>query len=493
MVWLLISLMLILIIIFYKRNKQKDKEFWKQIMAIPGPKNYPIIGTNYKILSAEKHWAMERQRAKEFYPIYKTLNLDLPFVILMHPEDIELVLSNTSHNTKSKVYDFIQDWLGTGLLTSTGSKWHKRRKMLTPAFHFNILQEFLEMLNNETQILVENLKELCHQPFVDVVKPVTEYTLFSIGETSLGINLRDDPKCPEYKKAVHDFGETFAHRVAHPWLFVPFIYKRSQTYEDNTKIIKTLHDFSTNVIKEKKMIYGKNEGKNASYSQRKRLALLDLMLKAKNDGADIDDEGIREELDTFIFEGHDTTAVSLCYTLMILANNPEIQEEIYQELISIVGDADAPSYNDLGKLKFMERCIKESLRLYPSVPVIARITGEEIKTKTGYVIPKGSNATIYIYDMHRSPEIWANPEKFDPDRFLPDNMAKRHPFAYLPFSAGSRNCIGQKFAILELKAALSGILKNFKLEPYDRPEHMRFKTDLVLRPSGEIRVTFVPR
>lgn len=94
-------------------------------------------------------------------------------------------------------------------------------------------------------------------------------------------------------------------------------------------------------------------------------------------------------------------------------------------------------------MKFMERCIKECLRLYPSVPLIARVAGEDIKTHSGYIIPKGCDINVYIYDLHRSTQYWEDPEKFDPDRFLPENVAARHPFAYLPFSAGSRNCIGQ--------------------------------------------------
>lgn len=95
------------------------------------------------------------------------------------------------------------------------------------------------------------------------------------------------------------------------------------------------------------------------------------------------------------------------------------------------------------EMKFMERCIKECLRLYPSVPFISRTAGEEIKTHSGYVIPKGCNINIYIYDLHRSAQYWKDPDKFNPDRFLPENIAARHPFAYLPFSAGPRNCIGQ--------------------------------------------------
>ncbi|KAJ8920819.1 hypothetical protein NQ315_015609, partial [Exocentrus adspersus] len=146
------------------------------------------------------------------------------------------------------------------------------------------------------------------------------------------------------------------------------------------------------------------------------------------------------------------------------------------------------------ELKFMERCIKETLRIYPSVPFIARVLEEDVIASNGCVIPKGAPAHIHIYDIHRNPKIWSNPEKFDPDRFLPENCRNRHPFAYVPFSAGPRNCIGQKFALLELKVALCGILRNFKLEPVDTPESIVLITDIVLRAENEtVRVKFVPR
>lgn len=95
------------------------------------------------------------------------------------------------------------------------------------------------------------------------------------------------------------------------------------------------------------------------------------------------------------------------------------------------------------EMKFMERCIKECLRLFPSVPFIQRIAGEDIKTHSGYTIPAKTNINIYIFDMHRNSTVWENPLVFNPDRFLPENIAGRHPFAYLPFSAGPRNCIGK--------------------------------------------------
>ncbi|CAG9830836.1 unnamed protein product [Diabrotica balteata] len=489
MIVLLIAAVVALAYIFYRINK-KDDTFWKHILAIPGPKSYPIFGTEIHFDSAEDVFKRDRQLAKMYHPIYQRHSLPIAVVNLIAPEDIELILNNSKHIEKSAFYDFLHSWLGNGLLTSKGANWHKRRKILTPAFHFNILQEFVDIFNKEVNHLVDVFKTKCDQP-IDLIKPITEFTLYSIGETSLGKDLREEPSCDEYKQAVYEYGENFVYRMVRPWLFMDTFFNMTKVGKRNQEIVKVLHDFSNGIIAERYKLF-KKDG-TMSYSERKRLALLDLMIKAKYNGADIDDVGIREEVDTFILGGHDTTSISLCHTLMILANNPDIQEEMYQEAIAVVENPKNPTYTELGELKYIERCIKESLRLYPSAPTISRVAGEEVHTKTGYTIPKSAVVTICIYDTHHSPHYYENPEKFDPDRFLPENIASRHPYAYIPFSAGSRNCIGQKYAMLELKAALCGILCNFKLEPVTKPSEIIHKADIVLRPSNEIKVKFVLR
>ncbi|XP_050502054.1 cytochrome P450 4C1-like isoform X1 [Diabrotica virgifera virgifera] len=488
---LLIAILIPLIIYIYVKKRQRYQDIWQYVDVIPGPKSYPVLGTTYELHTQASLFTRDRIRAKEFFPIYKEWSLGVPVVNIIHPDDIELVTTNPKSITKSFIYHFLHPWLGNGILTSTGSPWHKRRKILTPAFHMDILHQFVEVFNKETTFLVERLKKVCNAPYLNLSEHITDYTLFSVAETSLGISLREDKSCASYKKALYDFGADFAYWLIRPWLYVPIIYKYSSLCEKNTKSIEVMHNFSKNVITERKKTFELED--TPTYSKTKYRALLDVLLTTQHNGNPITVDEIREELDTFIFEGHDTTSVSIMYTLMALANEPKIQEEIYDEIISVIGDSETPTLKELGELKLMERCIKESLRLYPSVGLIGREVGENLQTKTGYTIPKDCNVHIFIFDLHRRPEFWEDPLKFDPDRFLPENCTGRHPFAYIPFSAGHRNCIGQKFAMLEMKSVYCGILRNFKLEPITKPEDIVFKTDLVLRTENEIRVKFVPR
>ncbi|KAL0120094.1 hypothetical protein PUN28_008041 [Cardiocondyla obscurior] len=170
--------------------------------------------------------------------------------------------------------------------------------------------------------------------------------------------------------------------------------------------------------------------------------MLDLLIAASREGL-MTDLDIAEEVDTFMFEGHDTTAMGLCFTLALLAEHKDIQDRVRNEIDAAVQkNGEKFSMKLLQDLPYLERCIKEALRLYPSVFVISRILGDNVKLQS-YFVPAGTMIILNIYLAHRSSDFWPNPEVFDPDRFLPDRIRNRHPYSYIPFSAGPRNCIGK--------------------------------------------------
>ncbi|EEC17407.1 cytochrome P450, putative, partial [Ixodes scapularis] len=150
------------------------------------------------------------------------------------------------------------------------------------------------------------------------------------------------------------------------------------------------------------------------------------------------------EVDTFMFAGHDTTAMAIAWNCYLIALHPEVQKKVQEELDMVLGEhkTEDISTENLKDLKYLECVVKESQRLCPSVPVIGRTVTKPF-TLGNYVLPEGTSVEIFIYGLHRDPEVFPDPEVFDPDRFLLENCASRHPFAFIPFSAGSRNCIGK--------------------------------------------------
>ncbi|KAF2345273.1 Cytochrome P450 [Trinorchestia longiramus] len=265
--------------------------------------------------------------------------------------------------------------------------------------------------------------------------------------------------------------------------------------KEHDRCLHILHDLSLRTIRERRRLYKSSTETEQTQveGKKERLPFLDLLLKYSAEGENLTDEDIREEVDTFMFEGHDTTATAISMTLYLLGRHPEIQARVHDELDSVLeGDVGALTSDHLKQLKYLERCLKEALRIYPSVPMIGRVS-ESDTVLDGKVVPAGTNILVFIYLLHRDPEQFPEPERFDPDRFLPEQVAKRHPYAYVPFSAGPRNCIGQKFALMEEKVVLATILRRFRLRSVDDPQQMGVMGELILRPKRGIRVQMWPR
>nr|CAI5848787.1 unnamed protein product [Callosobruchus analis] len=222
------------------------------------------------------------------------------------------------------------------------------------------------------------------------------------------------------------------------------------------------------------------------------MAFLDILLRSTLDGQPLSREDIREEVDTFMFEGHDTTASAISFCIFEVATHPDVQEKVLEEQISIFGDDfyRNATLSDLQEMRYLECVVKEALRLYPSVPFIGRKTNEDTMYK-GNLIPKGVNITLCIYHMMRDPEQYENPNEFDPSRFE-DNDGKR-PYSFVPFSAGPRNCIGQKFAMNEIKSIVSKLVRNYKLLPASPDYKPKLVAEAVMKSKNGVKIRLAKR
>ncbi|XP_076327237.1 cytochrome P450 4c3-like isoform X2 [Tachypleus tridentatus] len=362
-----------------------------------------------------------------------------PVVALYKPETVEAIFSSPTILEKSEEYALLHPWLGSGLLTSSGNKWRARRKMVTPAFHFRILEDFIVVFNEQSQILVEKLKQVQNHKWVNMVSFVTLCTLDAICESAMGIQIhaQKNKNC-SYVQAVYEVGETFMARMSKPWLWPELLFALSPHGRRFRKNLKKLHDFTR--------------------------------------------------------KGHDTTAMGISWTLYLIGLDPVVQKKVQDELDSIFGnDTERPvTVEDTKKMKYLECAIKESLRLFPSVPFFGRLLKEDLVIN-GYHIPKGTTCFLFVFMLHRDSEIFPNPETYDPDRFLPQNVAGRHPYAYVPFSAGPRNCIGQRYAMMEEKVIIANILRNFNLTSLDPRDKVQLVAEMVIRPKEGLRMKITPR
>jgi cytochrome P450 len=189
------------------------------------------------------------------------------------------------------------------------------------------------------------------------------------------------------------------------------------------------------------------------------------------------DEEIHDHIYTFVAAGYETVALQTFFTLLLLAIHTDLQERAFRE-VAEVGDINCESLN---KLPYLDRVVKESMRLLPSVPIVGRETREE--TEIGdKKVPKGITLLIHLFNLHRRKDIWGDDaEQFNPDRFLPENVAKRHSCSFLPFSEGLRDCIGKVYAMYAIKTVLVTFLRQFRVTTELKLEELTYKADITLK------------
>ncbi|RLU27445.1 hypothetical protein DMN91_001249 [Ooceraea biroi] len=451
--------------------------FRRLINLIPGPPMFPIIGDigSMTFTSTEQFLELIVARFKKYNCLYKIWLFMIAYIIISHPDDIQTLVNSTRNNEKGMAYTLLHSWLGDGLLLSKGAKWQERRKILTPAFHFHILKRFFDILIEESNHMAKSLKDIKSSTVEDLASVVSHHTLNIISETSMGISLRNVSTLEQqqYRETIHELGETLFYRYP----IVQVIKERKQYHESTNGRFLNFEK-----AEEDEEIIG---------GGKKRLAMLDLLIAASKD-TNLSDLDIREEVDTFMFEGHDTVAMALTFAILLLAEHKDAQDRVRDEVNAVMEENGGKlTMAALQNLTYLERCLKETMRLYPSVFFILRKLTEDVKMQS-YLVPGGTQVYIDILHLHKNPEFWPNPEIFDPDRFLPELVQDRHPFAYVPFSAGSRNCIGQRFAMMEMKVVVATLVHNFYLESMQRLADVRVTCNILLRPAERLRVKFVP-
>ncbi|KAJ2949960.1 hypothetical protein O0L34_g11283 [Tuta absoluta] len=469
--------------------------YGRKLSEIPGPRRWPLIGNAVEaaFLNPETSFTYARS-CRKYGPISKLTSLLVAVVNISDAGYVEKLFSSYRYNEKKTPYNFMRGWLCEGLLVSNGEKWKQRRKLLTPAFHFTILKSFCSTFYEHTEKFLKIIERETQKDCTDITPLISRTTLNVMCETSMGtsVNTKDSQSTiDKYFKSILIFGGIIQRRIVTVWLHFDWVHKLLPLARTENKLVADMHALTNKVIQDRRNLrdddYGNSNVNGDPANKKSRLAMLDHLLELEKEGL-IDRDGIREEVDTFMFEGHDTTSAAISFMIMRIANETKVQDQIYKELYQIFGDSQrAPTIEDFNEMRFLDCCIKESLRLYPPVPLLARYISEDIKLGK-YTVPQGAVTFIHVFDIHHDPAVYPDPEKFDPDRFSPDNVASRHPFAYIPFSAGPRNCIGQKFAMYEIKTLISGLLRKYRLEAVTRPQDITFIADLVLRSKDPLYV-----
>ncbi|XP_057640718.1 cytochrome P450 4B1 [Chionomys nivalis] len=456
--------------------------------SFPGPPTHWLFGHALEIqklgsLDKVVSWSQEYPYA---HPLW--LGQFVGFLNIYEPDYAKAVYSRGDPKAPD-VYDFLLQWIGKGLLVLDGPKWFQHRKLLTPGFHYDVLKPYVAIFAESTHLMLDKWeKKASENKSFDIFCDVGHMALDTLmkctfGKGDSGLGHRDN----SYYTAVSELTLLVQQRIESFQYHNDFIYWRTPHGRRFLKACQIAHDHTDQVIKQRKAAL-QDEKEQKKIQQRRHLDFLDILLGVRDEsGLKMSDADLRAEVDTFMFEGHDTTTSGISWFLYCMALYPEHQQRCREEIREILGDKDSFQWDDLAKMTYLTMCMKECFRLYPPVPQVYRQLNKPVTFVDGRSLPAGSLISMHIYALHRNSAVWPNPEVFDPLRFSPENVSGRHPFAYMPFSAGPRNCIGQQFAMSEMKVvtALCLLRFEFSLDPSKLPIKL---PQLVLRSKNGIHL-----
>uniref|UniRef100_A0A8D2BDT0 Uncharacterized protein n=1 Tax=Sciurus vulgaris TaxID=55149 RepID=A0A8D2BDT0_SCIVU len=353
------------------------------------------------------------------------------------PKDQELKHTLTWVGDKVRILVYDPDYLKVILGRSEESKY----KYLLHTLNLKMLvaQGFSKAYRNDLLPPQDKWEQLIGQDsLLEIFQHVSLMTLDTIMKCAFKYqsSIQLDRNSQSYIKAVGDLNYFIFSRVRNVFHQNDTFYRLTTDGRLFHQACPFAHEHTDKVIRQRKAQL-QNEGELEKVRRKRHLDFLDILLFAKmENGSSLSDKDLRAEVDTFMFEGHATTASGISWIFYALATHPEHQQKCREEVQSLLGDGASITWDHLDQMPYTTMCIKEALRLYPPVPNVSRDLGKPITFPDGRSLPKGIMVTLFIYGLHHNPKVWPNPEVFDPSRFAPGSS--RHSHSFLPFSGGSR-------------------------------------------------------
>lgn len=392
-----------------------------------------------------------------------------------HPDYAKHVLADNSGNYHKGIGQVhARRALGDGLLTSDGELWRKQRKVIQPVFQTRRLAQHAGAVAEQGAQLVARLRGHSGGGPVDIVHELTALTLGVLGRTLLDTDLDDFHSIGDSFAAVQDQAlfELETLGAVPMWVPLPRQVRFRQARRDLQRVVDHLV-----------------ADRSAEAGERTD-ALSRLIVSAgREPDPRVGRQRLRDELVTLLLAGHETTASTLGWALHLVDEHPEVRERLHAEAVEVLGDR-LPEYDDLRRLRYTTMVLMESMRLYPPVWILPRIA-QAPDVIGGYRVPARADVLVCPYALHRHPDFWPDPDRFDPERFAPERAADRPRYAYLPFGAGPRVCVGSNLGLMESAFVLALLVRELRLTkvPGHRvtPEPM-----LSLRIRGGLPMTVQP-
>lgn len=464
--------------------------------------------------------------------VYKLAFGPKAFVVISDPIVARYVLrENAFSYDKGVLADILEPIMGKGLIPADLETWKVRRRAIVPGFHAAYLEAMAGVFGDCTERTVAKLDQLLASSGsqeegvkVEMEAEFSSLALDIIGISVFNYDFGSVTKESPIIQAVYGTLYEAEHRSTFyiPYWKVPFaryVVPRQVKFNADLKVINDCLDDLIERARETRQEDDWEALQSRDYSKVKDASLLRFLVDMR--GEDCTTRQLRDDLMTMLVAGHETTAAVLTWATYLLAQHPEIVRKAQEEVDSVLGDR-KPTLEDLKKLRLVRLIVAESLRLFPQPPLLIRrslqsdcLPGGHLGASEGYPIPKGTDIFISIYNMHRSPYFWDDPEAFDPERFLrpksgeniegwegydpnraPNSLYPNETnadFAFLPFGGGPRKCVGDQFALMESTVALAMLLRRFSFSLTGTAEDVELVTGATIHTKAGLWCNVKPR
>jgi len=434
----------------------------------PGPDGLPVVGNTFDLMRRPIEF-LEDVSAHGDVVTYRVAGQR--FTALLHPDHIERVL--VSENDRFRRWageewgDTFAGYATEGLLLSEGEQWRRQRLLIQSAFTPDRIESYADAMVAETERAIEAWTDA---GTIELKDATSRLTLRILARSLFDLDL--DGRGEVIRRAAEALnGRASAQNLSAflpEWLPTPANRRLHRAMGDMESLLDSL-------VEERRADAGDRDD------------LLSLLLDAEtDDGSTLSEREVKDQLVTFLFAGHETTALALTYALHALGHHPEKRRRLREEVDAVTG-GDPPTLSDLADLTYTERVVRETLRLYPPAYALFREAREDAAIG-GYRIPEGSKLTLPQIHVHRDGRFFEDPETFRPERWTDAFEETLPEYAYFPFGGGPRHCIGMRFAMMELKHVLPTVVSAVGVDPTGDPD-LSFDTGITLQPAEPIEAT----
>ncbi|XP_041985219.1 cytochrome P450 4V2-like [Aricia agestis] len=385
----------------------------------------------------------------------------LSLYFITSPDDVATVLYQSAE--KSFFYDLIKPYVGDQLVTANVPVFKRNRPIMDLALKIDVIQQYLPTFNTYSAKLVEDLGEKVGME-CDLTDIITRNILEMVAQATMG-HSTTDLITDDYAAAVDRELEVLVNRVRRPWLFFDLFFNFSEEKRQQDRALEVIWGLSDRMIKLRKEEHYKRL-KNEHVEKAEFRSFLDVVIQntVTSDSELYTDIELRNLVDNIMLAAFDTSATAIEFLMMCVGSDSRVQEKVYEELNRvIVPKGRAVTQEDLPQLVYLEAVIKETLRLYPIGPIMARRASKNMKLEN-YTIPAGAQLVVHIWSVNRNKQLWgADADEFIPERWLDPARIPSSPVAFGTFGPGRRYCIGKTYAMHMIKIVSAHILQSYRV------------------------------